>query len=321
MYWNPGPSISAYDNLNGWKGNFGKKKIISGKADKTGQISWEAVDSTLFTYHIQWEYEIRKQPGEIGKISEKRLKLLEESCPPGPYLFYIDAGEFGSLENAKYLASKGRKFIMCVKGNWSKFLWETLHKDLEPQQWRSISSKTMIATSYRPRASKKYINFLTNVDDIHSSVLKKLWVKKEGNHVEVPAPKVLILYSKGHTYVDAVKSRTNRIQPKFHARNHWRSRVNAMLLSLVHNCMLWYCHGIGLPGYLSLGDFMKAVLYCLADVKPPKATPAVTQTSILDPESKLFIVKPEEFVQSVMIILHSVSIPVPQSTTTPIPKS
>lgn len=42
------------------------------------------------------------------------------------YILYIDAGAFGSLENAKYLSATGRQFIMSVASNRGQFLWRFL---------------------------------------------------------------------------------------------------------------------------------------------------------------------------------------------------
>jgi hypothetical protein len=60
-----------------------------------------------------------------------------------------------------------------------------------------------------------------------------------------------------------------------------------MLLTLMHNCMIWYYHGKGLPGLLSLGSFIKAVIEHLAETKPPRE---FAQLAALPPKSQLFLV-------------------------------
>ena len=86
---------------------------------------------------------------------------------------------------------------------------------------------------------------------------------------EVPAPTILLQYGIAHTYVDAAKSITSRSKPKFRSKNHWRSRSNAMLVKLMHNCCIWFNHATGREDPLPLHMFILEAITELAEFKNP----------------------------------------------------
>lgn len=164
--WIPGTLLSLDDNVELWKGRFGQHKAIMRKADKVGHVTWEATDEYKFVVAMIWEYHIRPAAGDTVSISQKRFRRLVDLLPDGPYKLFIDAGDFGSLQNALYLVEKKKQFIMSISNSKSAYLFKYLQQYLQPHQWKSISNQTLAASSYRPRVAKKCINFLTNVNSI-----------------------------------------------------------------------------------------------------------------------------------------------------------
>ena len=98
-----------------WTGKFGRKKHNPKKADGTGLASWKVADIKRMVVFMFWENDSKPNDNSQEKICEHWLKICESKVPPGPYLFVIDAGTLGCLENAEYLHSKGRKFIIPVQ--------------------------------------------------------------------------------------------------------------------------------------------------------------------------------------------------------------
>ncbi|KYQ88834.1 hypothetical protein DLAC_11821 [Tieghemostelium lacteum] len=63
-----------------------------------------------------------------GILNQEILKRVEAAVPEGPFCFVIDAGILGSFENAKYLDSKDRFYIISVSSTRIK---NTLDKVLD----------------------------------------------------------------------------------------------------------------------------------------------------------------------------------------------
>jgi hypothetical protein len=88
-----------------------------------------------FCTSMYWSDDIRKmckdpnQNSEKLKFGEFIVKKIEEDYPEGRYLFVIDAGCCGTYNNAQYLDSKERNFLVSVTANQPSWLWaKCLHK-------------------------------------------------------------------------------------------------------------------------------------------------------------------------------------------------
>ena len=98
----PFSNLSVDDDLDLWTGKYGKKKHNPKKADGTGIASWKIADEKKIIIYMFWENDTKPENSDI-KLCEYWLQLCERKIPAGPYLFVIDAGTLGCLENALYL--------------------------------------------------------------------------------------------------------------------------------------------------------------------------------------------------------------------------
>lgn len=136
LHWDVSAKVTFDDDLDLWKGKRGMRVYLPRKADRTGQLSWKAVDDKRYCWHMFFVADTPCPDDET--TSTFYLKMLEKILPPGPYQITVDAGLLGSLENARYLLQQERLFIMSVASNKSKNLWDFLKTDLNLHHWKAI---------------------------------------------------------------------------------------------------------------------------------------------------------------------------------------
>ncbi|EGC30966.1 hypothetical protein DICPUDRAFT_83128 [Dictyostelium purpureum] len=141
-HYSPSFEFSFDDDLFGWSGIGGSKKMVPGKADKVGNVLWKLVDKFKYTYHFEIEHLVSKilkaqaqtqdgndmvdQPKkskkpnlgyEILNRALNKVKEVEEIATRGSNCFVIDAGYLGGVKNVNLLSLSGFYFIVLIASN------------------------------------------------------------------------------------------------------------------------------------------------------------------------------------------------------------
>ncbi|KYQ90639.1 hypothetical protein DLAC_09271 [Tieghemostelium lacteum] len=231
--------FSLDDDLYKWTSRGDTKKHLP---DGIGNILWKLADENKYIYHIEIENYVRINLKHNEDLNRVILQKVEQSVPRGPYCFVIDAGLLGSTENAQYLLSKNRFFIVSVGANRIK---NTLDNVLDNPNSKKVDvrlskgigtikcgikkgttqASSVAAIAWKPKQDK-IVYFYTNISQPLFRIDKY--------------PRIASVYNYTHNYVDVSKMIVNRHRNIHRARIYWRSVFNDILNVLLYNSFILY---------------------------------------------------------------------------------